>query len=313
MTAPATRVAGKLGRLPNDPSKPRLRVADFTRPGLPAPPPSADWHSQVAAWPMYLNNQLGDCTCAEVGHQIESASAYGEGALIQVADADVLALYELAGGYVPGDPTTDQGAVIQDVLGVWRKTGCGGHQCVAFAELDITNLTEVRGAVADFGSVDIGFTVYQGDMDAFNAGQPWSTTYAQGAMVGGHSVEVAGYDANGFTVVTWGALQTCTWDWWNSRVDEAWLVIQPEWLSKVGQSPGGLDLYQLGQALAQLTGSPNPIPPPAPVPVAQPPSPADLALWNDEAKAWCAEPRTRPDLVALKAALEAWANAHGLT
>lgn len=313
MTAPEPRVAGKLGCLPNDPAKPRLLVRDYTRPGLPSPPPAADWHTAVAAWPVYLNDRIGDCTCAEVGHQIESASTYGQGITAEVADADVLALYELAGGYVPGDPTTDQGAMIQDVLNAWRKTGCGGHQCVAFAELDITNLTEIRSAVADFGSADIGFVVYQGDMDAFNAGHQWDTTYAQGTELGGHSVEVAGYDTGGITLITWGHVQYATWDWWNSRVDEAWLVIQPEWLNTAGDSPGGLDLYQLGQALAQLTGSPNPIPPPAPVPVAQPPSPADLALWNDTAGAWCAEPRTRHDLVALKAALEAWAAAHGLT
>lgn len=312
MTTPA-RVAGKLGRLPNDPSKPRLRAADFAVPGAPAPPPAADYYSAVASWPMYLNDQLGDCTCAEVGHQIESDSTYGSGTTVAVADGDVLALYELAGGYVPGDPSTDQGAMIQDVLTAWRNTGCGGHKCLAFAQLDITNMTALRSAVADFGSVDIGFEVYQGDMDAFNAGQEWSTAYAQGSLLGGHSVEVVGYDAAGFTLVTWGALQKATWEWWNARVDEAWAVIMPEWQDKAGQSPGGLNLYQLGQALASLTGTPNPFPPPVPVPVVQPPSAADLALWNGEAKAWCAQFRDRPDLVTLKTALLAWAKAHGLT
>jgi hypothetical protein len=309
MTEPA-RQAGRLGRLPNNPAKPRLRVRDYTV-TPPAPPPSADWYSRVASWPMYLNDQLGDCTCAEVGHQIQSASAYGEGSTVAVSDNDVEALYELAGGYVPGQSSTDNGAVIQDVLGDWQKTGCGGRKCVAFAEVDVTNHAEVQAAIADFGSVDIGFTVYQGDMDAFNAGQEWSASYPEGPVLGGHSVEVAGYDANGLMIVTWGALQKATWAWWNSRVDEAWLVIQPEWLSAGGTSASGLDLYQLGEALAALTGQPNPIP--APPPVVQPPSAADVALWEGEAKAWCAAFRERPDLVRLKSALEAWAAAHGLT
>jgi len=262
VTAPA-RLPGRLGRRPNDPARPRLRLSEFAR---PAPPPaSADWYSGVPVWPMYLNDQLGDCTCAEVGHQIESASVYA-GAEIQVTDSDVLALYERAGGYVPGDPSTDQGAAIQDVLGVWRKTGVAGHKCLAFAEVTVANTYQARQAVADFGSLDLGVTICAGDLAAFSDGRPWTTSYDAGAVEGGHSVEMAGYDGLGGWAVTWGALQRFTWQWWWARVEEAWLVIQPEWLAASGDSPSGFDLYQLGQAMHALTGDPNPFPPPAPAP-----------------------------------------------
>ena len=62
-------------------------------------------------WPMYSNDQLGCCTCSSTGHMIEAASRYGQGATIEVTDSDILAEYERVGGYVPGDPSTDNGAV----------------------------------------------------------------------------------------------------------------------------------------------------------------------------------------------------------
>jgi hypothetical protein len=42
--------------------------------------------------------------------------------------------------------------------------------------------------------------------------------------------------------------------------EEAWVVVTPEWLSAVGVTPTGLDLYGLGEEFSRLTGEPNPIP-----------------------------------------------------
>ena len=258
---PAPRQAGLLGRKPNDPAKPRIRASELVptwHPSFRPPPRQLDWYSHVASWPVYLNDQIGDCCFAEVGHQIESASTY-VGTAVEVSDQDVLAFYEMF-GYVPGDPSTDNGAVIQDVLGAWRSTGIGGHRCLAFAEVDVTNLGEVKKACALFSSLDLGITVTQGDVDAFNSGQPWSTAYAAGADAGGHSVELAGYDPFGGWVVTWGALQRFTWAWWKRAVQEAWLVVMPEWLNASEVAPSGCDLHRLGVLMQAMTGDPNPFP-----------------------------------------------------
>lgn len=263
----AIRQPGRYGRKPNDPSKPRVRFAEFSRVPVPgsgdlvrafrSPPTHLDWYSKVTNWPMYLNDQLGDCTCAEVGHQIESAAAY-VGTWVEVSDSDVLAFYELF-GYVPGDPSTDQGAVIQDVLGAWRKAGIGDHRCLAFAEVDITNLAEVKKAAALFSSLDLGITVTQGDENAFALGQPWSTAYPAGQVAGGHSVELVGYDPFGGWVVTWGALQRFTWAWWKRAVVEAWLVVMPEWLNASDEAPSGCNLHRLGVLMQAMTGEPMPV------------------------------------------------------
>jgi hypothetical protein len=301
----------KLGRLPNVPTKPRLRLGSFIdHQELGAPQPSVNWYSSVPAWPMYANDSIGDCTIAEVGHQIGSSSTYATvtGRELLFSDTEIISMYSAVTGYVPGDESTDQGAVIQDVLAYWRKTGLAGHKIDAFAEVDVSNRAEILQAVAAFGSLDLGHTVTQGDMDAFTAGEPWDTA-GDPAVLGGHSTELVGYDATYGYLVTWGQVQRFTWRWWSARVDEAWLAILPEWIAASGAAPSGFDLYGLGEELHTLTGDPNPFP--APVPPAPPAGDPDHALWLT-AQPWCAKTRTRADLVLLKAALQAWSQAKGL-
>lgn len=256
------------GRLPPHPedTHPRLKLSPFLR--AVTPPPSVDWYSRIPMWPMYLNDQLGDCTEAMVGHIIENVSMYGEGGPVEITDDDVLAAYERVSGYNPNDPSTDQGAVLQDVYGDWRKTGVGGHKATVFAQVDEKNLTQVRQAVDQFGAVGLGIVVTQDMMDDFNAGLPWTRT--KGARLGGHAVPVVGYDADWLYVVTWGRLQQMRWGVFAEVCEEAWAAILPEWF-KDGRDPEGLDLYGLGQTFAALTNSPNPFPAPQPTP--QPPGP----------------------------------------
>lgn len=298
-------MAGKLGRLPNRATQPRLRLAQFAT-AVPPPPASANWYSRVLSWPMYANDSVGDCTCAEIGHTVGSASAYTSSE-VEFTDQQILAVYSAVTGYNPADPSTDQGAVIQDVLTYWRKTGIAGHKLLAFAEVDVSNRTEVMQAAAAFGSLDLGHTVTSGDMSAFDGGKAWSTSYAAGPVEGGHSTELVGYDSGGGWLVTWGQVQRFTWAWWQARMEEAWLPILPEWMDAQGESPSGFDLHGLGQRMADLTGDPNPFPAPGPTP-----DDADHALWAVGGP-WAAQFRNRPDLVTLKASLIAWAKAKGLS
>jgi hypothetical protein len=265
------------GKLPAQPARPQLRFASFT-PALPAPPVSQDWLGQVPEWPMYLNDNLGDCTAAEVGHQIEQFTQYGQGRYVEVTDDDVLAVYEATGGYVPGRPGTDQGAYVQDVLAYWRKNGVAGHQIVAYASLDVADLTQVRQAITLFGSVNVGFNFPASAMDQFNAGRPWDVVPGS-PLEGGHCVMVGGYAPGKFTCVTWGAVQDLTEAFWRAMVDEAWVVITGEWVNAATKrSPQGFDLGTLGADFAALTGEPNPIPdPPAPTP--PPVGDPDARLW----------------------------------
>jgi hypothetical protein len=268
------------GRLPPVPTKPRVLLRAYM-PAAVSAPASVDWYSNVADWPMYLNDELGCCTEAMVGHNLENASTYGDGATETITDDDVLAAYERVSGYRPGHPETDQGAVLQDVYNDFRKNGVGGHKALAFAEVNVDDLNEVKNAISTFGAAGLGITVTQQMMDDFNAGKGW--TRSGGRRLGGHAVVAVGYDADGVYVVTWAAVVRMTWQVFRDVVEEAWIAVLPEWVNdQSGKDPLGVDLYGLGEAVAALTGGANPFqsgpnPEPNPEPPGPVPGPVDDA------------------------------------
>lgn len=248
------------GRLPNDPAKPRLRVNRFLT-EAPTYPDAVDYLTRVENYPMYDNDKYGDCVWACAGHQIQATSTYGQGATQTLPLEDVLKGYADVTGFNPNDPGTDQGTVIQDALNYWRKTGIGGHKILAFAEVDVKNMAEVKSCLNMFGSLHLGIDFPQSAMDQFNNYQKWD--YVDGSpLEGGHAIHGGLYGGGtDWKVVTWGEIQEMTQSFWDHYVEEAWVVITPEWFNTQGQSPTGLDLYALGQEYAELTGEPNPFPP----------------------------------------------------
>jgi len=234
---------------------------------------------------MFANDSVGDCTEANVGHTIQNTSTYGEGQTITITVADVLTAYSRVGGYDPsktepdGSNPTDNGASMQDVYADWRKNGVGGHKIDVDAEVDIANIDEVKQAIADFGAVGLGITVFQQMMDDFNAGKGFTRT--GGANLGGHAIPAVGYDDKGVYVVTWAKVVLMTWACFAKVVDEGWVGVLPEWFNAGGQDPDGTDLYGLGEEMSSLTGDPNPFPAPspgpfpAPTPAPVPPQPVD--------------------------------------
>lgn len=57
----------KLGKHPPVFDDRTLRFSDYVTPALPTPPDSVTYYQKVPAWPMYYNDQYGDCTCAAAG------------------------------------------------------------------------------------------------------------------------------------------------------------------------------------------------------------------------------------------------------
>ena len=132
----------KLGRKAVKRDSRTLMLARYLTATLPPPPPTVDWSAKLTAFGMMLNDSLGDCTCAGRGHAIQvfSANAGGE---VTLTDAQILASYEKFCGYVNGDPSTDNGGIELDVLTDWMQQGpaLDGHGLVAFADLNVANLT----------------------------------------------------------------------------------------------------------------------------------------------------------------------------
>lgn len=285
----SSRTAGKLGRRPHDPARPAAALGPHLTDSLPANPPAIDWLSSVKGWPMYGNDQWGDCVLAEIGHHIEVVTTYGQGATVTVADADILAAYSAVTGFdpnagPPGNNPTDQGTNIADALAYWQQHGIAGHKILAYAKVDHTQPGEVDAAINLFGAVMVGVNLPHSAMQQFENGAPWDLVTPDGGIDGGHAILVGAYDQPGAErdAVTWGAKQRLTDQWWGKYVEECWAIIAPEWLNAAGQSPEGIDLYGLGVDFAAVTGQPNPFPVPQPDPSPQPgpgpaPSPVDAA------------------------------------
>lgn len=331
MTAP--RTAGRLGRKPNQ-GKPRIRLTAAHVPLTYTPPATLDRYSAIPAATIGMdgNDNVGDCTCADVDHEIKSVQiAAGNPEVLSTA-AEVLVAYSAITGYNPADPSTDQGAEMQSVRSYWQKTGfrLGGavHKILLFAELAVHNDYLIRWALDQFGAIGIGVNFPNSAMDQFNAGQPWDVVKDDGGIEGGHAVAVVGYDGTYWYVVTWGQVQKVTAAWWRAYVEEAWTALTADFVNAhTGLDPLAGTLYDLGAQFAAVTGKPNPVPAPAPpipsptpapTPVPPGPSPtpgpapdaADIALVATLGP-WSREHHIGRNEVAAKA-FHAWLVAKGL-
>lgn len=280
------RVRGKLGCLPNDPSKPRVTLK--LRPGAAlTPPASVDYYSKFPAgqWGMLGNSTVGDCVAAGAFHAEDVIQYNGQSVTPSFTDAQALAMYSAISGYNPKNPNSDVGATLQSGLDYWRKTGVGGYKIEAYAEFDYRNTDLLKQVIADFGTAYLALEVPSSAMDQFDAGQPWSVV-RRSQIEGGHCVPAVGYDANYLYVITWAAVQKVEWAFYAKYFEESWAPVDADWMTSSGKTPGqSLDYAAANAAYQQLTGDtaspfPNVTPTPPTPPVNPPSSDAVTLLTN---------------------------------
>lgn len=231
------------------------QLAKYTQ-ALPPAPNSVDYQNKIGEgnWPMMVNDKLGDCTCAAVGHVIQQWTTYTDKTLI-LSDDQIVSLYETVGGYNPSDPNTDQGAVEVDVLNYWLNNAIYNNPLNAYASLELMNHNEVMDAVYWFGNCYIGvalpISAQNQEVWAVPPGGPVGAG-APGSW-GGHAVPVVAYDERGLTVVTWGAIKRMTWQFWDTYCDEAYALLSEDWM-KNNLNPGGLSWQQLVKDMSLIKG-----------------------------------------------------------
>ncbi len=235
----------KLGRVRSAPD-PRLPSLRAYLTATLASGASADWYSRVASWPMLANDQVGDCTCAAVGHVIQQWTAYTDTHAVVMDDAEVLAAYSAVSGYVPGNPGTDRGALCADVLRYWVTAGMGTPDggpdtLTGAAAIAARDASEVRSTIATFGNVYAGVAL---PLSA-QTENIWAGISDAPGSWGGHCVPLVGYTPTGPICVTWGALKQMTWDWWETYAEEAYALLSPDWLRATGTDPAGVDWARL--------------------------------------------------------------------
>jgi hypothetical protein len=250
--ATTTIAARKLGKLPVRTDVRTLALARYVdRTQLPAPPPRLDLTTGVPEWPVYANDRIGDCTTAAAGHMIEVWSEAATGRAVEISERAVLDAFDHV--KVVDPRTGEEGAVELDVLTYWRSTGIGGHTIGAFARVSVHDSELVRTGAFLFGGLYIGLALPLSAQD--QVVWDWTGSLAGPALPGswgGHAVDVAGYDANGLTVVTWGHLKRMTWSFWDRYVDESYCILSTDFLNG-DRAPNGFDLEGLKADLALIT------------------------------------------------------------
>lgn len=228
------------------------------------PPPScsSDYVSAVdkitgGNWHIFINNQLGDCVCADSAHQVMLHTA-NAGAMVMPSDQDVLSMYEQVGGYVPGNAATDTGCDETTACQWLEKVGLAGQMSAGSGPLDPARLDHIRWAVQIFGACRLGIIVDQRMESEFNSRQPWETPAdPNDPNAGGHDVPVVRYDTEYAWVVTWGGLQPVAWALMGDGafLKEAHGEVWPDFVRVGGTAPNGFNMAGLLAQLPRLEGA----------------------------------------------------------
>ncbi len=216
----------KLGKRPARLNMRRRAAALTILPHLPAPSASVDNYNGHTGWGEMLNDQLGDCTIASVGHAIQIVTLQ-TGSMITPPDASLLRYYQQWAGYQPGNPNSDQGAYEDDVLNAWQRDSFDGHTLLSWLDVNPRNIEHVKQCIEHFGFVIMGaeLPMVAAEQDV------WDVVPADHGPWGGHAMTAGKYDADGIYLITWGRVMKATWAWWLKYVDECHGCLAGDWLA----------------------------------------------------------------------------------
>ncbi len=252
----------KLGKKPATHDARDLLFTKYVDAAQIPPAPAEFGHEKLfpaKGWGMLGNDEWGDCAWAGPAHETMLLSTEG-GHPAAFTTAGVLSDYAAGTGFdpkagPPGNNPTDKGSNVRDVLSYRRKTGIidstgKRHTIGAFVKLEPKNLAQIYQAMYLFQAVGIGIEFPGSAMEQFHEGKPWSVV--PGAQIeGGHYVCCVAKRPAGIDIVTWGALQPMTVEFFETYCDEAWAYLSTEDLQQE-KDPEGFNLTQLNEDLAKL-------------------------------------------------------------
>jgi hypothetical protein len=132
------------------------------------------------------------------------------------------------------------------------KDGLFGTKISAYAPVNIKNRDEMAAAIYLFGSVYLGVEMPPDAEWQFESHQPWHVSHGAEQPTGGHCVVATGCNRFGIDIITWGATESMTWQWWELYGSEAWVVI-PEAFIELDHGPvWSIDILQLQEDLKNL-------------------------------------------------------------
>ncbi len=235
-----------------------LKLSNYLKTLAPAPD-VADWFANVKNLAVLLNDQIGDCGIVTPANLIKAWTA-SNGNEVDVTDADVLSGYQIVGQYVPGDPTTDNGVILLDVMNWLRREGLAGHKIEAFVSLDIHDREHFKQAIAHFGGAALGFSLPKAILNQAN----WRVSLGGShgdptpGSLGGHAVAAVAYKDvgapdDGVMVISWGQRYWVTWAFLNAYCDEGFALVSRDWADSDG-APNGFPIEQLINDVKLIAG-----------------------------------------------------------
>ena len=245
------RTVGKYGRRPMRQTNKTVKSRDVMTRHLtslgPAPAATNNYIGAVTVpWRMLWNDDLGDCVCADTGHTMMLRTA-NLGHLIIPPAHKILHLYEEVGGYVLGDPSTDNGCDEVSMEEYLSTEGFMGHKLDNYGTVDETNEDFLVWCVQLFGSCRLGINLPVWAEEAFSNGMSWGLppTGADVSIAGGHDVPLVDFRDGHFKCITWGEEQNISIEFIRLYCEEAHAELYFDWFNVQGTAPPGFDINQL--------------------------------------------------------------------
>jgi hypothetical protein len=291
----------KFGRKKPAAKGPHLRLRNFLKASLPAAPASSDYTTKAASIVSDVmgNDQYGDCVFAG-GYHVTGIETANAGTPFHASLQQVLADYSAVTGFKPNDPSTDNGASIQDALNYWSSHGfANGTKLLGYLSVNPADKAEVQSAMYLFENLVFGMALPDKWISPFPSrnGFTWDVA-GNPDPENGHCVIGGGHDQKGIKIVTWGMTGTLTYEAIAKYASyagdgELWVVLTPDQFAKGQQrAPNGVAWSDLILAFDSIGGHvPLPAPPP-PTPPA-PPATGGVSLAQAEAavrKAFAGQP-----------------------
>jgi hypothetical protein len=211
---------------------------------------------------MYDNDTLGDCVIAGMAHVVGVLTGNAGAPPFLYTKDQIIALYGAIGGYVPGDPSTDQGCDEQTALNYWENNGAwppnstppdgDSHRIAGWMAVDAADPSEYRIALWLFENLYFGMEL----PDEWVNPTPSASGFVWDAASdpdpnNGHCVAGVGYTAAGVTIDTWGMTGLLTdaavAKYASLKANGAlYTVVSQDAINKASQkAPNGFDWSQL--------------------------------------------------------------------
>ena len=249
---------------------PRFSLRNYLMKSLPPPPASSDYSTNAskALSEMYLNDTLGDCVIAGIGHVVGVLTG-GAGDQYIYSDTQVTELYSAIGGYVPGHPNTDHGCDEQTALNYWQHNGApkGIHRIAGWISVNGADPEEYRTALWLFENLYFGLELPDKwlNPEPTKPGFTWDVAGPPDPN-NGHCIVGVGYTNKAVKICTWGMLGYLT----DAAIakyattagaGELYTVISQDAINKAAaKAPSGFDWSQLVADFDSMGGNISPPP-----------------------------------------------------